>query len=253
MTSGSSAASHVLAGCRIIVSVDTRAAGGRFPTSRAAGTDVLERALTGDGAQVMRVLASRADTPAPALLRRAVHRAGFGGADAVLFTESSASWIEAASSTGAIEANRRRAEAGQLLLIATDEQEARRLQDARLPARYVEQPTPAGLAGCVVAYYAGGARSLLTEAGRLEVRSCGVVLDDRFVPLSRGAAGLMEALLLARGRVLSRTELGRRLPGGERSGRAVEVAVARLRESLGSIDLVQTVVKRGYRLAVAEH
>ncbi len=42
------------------------------------------------------------------------------------------------------------------------------------------------------------------------------------------------------------------LPGGERSGHAVEAAVARLREALGGIDLVQTVVKRGYRLAVIE-
>ncbi|MCB8044539.1 winged helix-turn-helix domain-containing protein [Microbacterium oxydans] len=42
------------------------------------------------------------------------------------------------------------------------------------------------------------------------------------------------------------------LPGGHRSDRAVEVAVGRLRDSLGRGDLIQTVVKRGYRLAVAE-
>lgn len=104
----------------------------------------------------------------------------------------------------------------------------------------------------MVAHYDSGTAALVTDAGRLEVRSGGVVVDERFIPLSRGATGVMEALFLAGGRVLSRAELGRGLPGGERSGRAVEVAVARLRESLDGIDLVQTVVKRGYRLAVTE-
>ena len=55
------------------------------------------------------------------------------------------------------------------------------------------------------------------------------------------------------GRVLSRAELGGVLPGAERNGHAVEVAVARLREALGGNELVHTVVKRGYRLAVTEY
>ena len=252
MTTGRSGARPVLAGCRIIVSVDARAARAHVATSPMVGDDELGLALEGAGADVMRVVAPRAAARTPIALRRAVHRAGVGGADAVLFTASSASWIETAESTGALEGNRRRAEAGRLILIAIDEQETSRLLDARLPARYVEPSTPAVLASRVVAHYGSGAGSILTEAGRLEVRSGGVVLDDRFVPLSGGAVGLIEALFLARGRVLSRAELGRILPGGERTDRAVEVAVARLRESLGGIDLIQTVVKRGYRLAVAE-
>jgi len=52
--------------------------------------------------------------------------------------------------------------------------------------------------------------------------------------------------------VLTRAEIGQLLPGGRRSARAVEVAVARLREALDDFDLVQTVVKRGYRLAVLD-
>jgi uroporphyrinogen-III synthase len=51
--------------------------------------------------------------------------------------------------------------------------------------------------------------------------------------------------------VLSRAELGSVL-GGDRNPHAVEVAVARLREALGGHELVHTVVKRGYRLAVTE-
>ncbi|MFJ6531323.1 winged helix-turn-helix domain-containing protein [Microbacterium sp. NPDC091662] len=251
MSTGRSGARPVLAGCRIIVS-EVRAAGASLATNHAAGVDELGRALGAAGADVMRVSASRSMAPAPAVMRRAVHRAGSGGADAVLFASSSVSWIEAAASTGALEAIRRRADADRFLLIAKDEEEVRRLQGVRLPARLVEPEAPTGLAGCVVAHYGSGRGSLLTDAGSLQVRSGGVVLDGRFLPLSRGAVGLIEALFLARGRVLSRGELGQELPGGERSGRAVEVAVARLRESLGGIDLIQTVVKRGYRLAVSE-
>jgi uroporphyrinogen-III synthase len=49
--------------------------------------------------------------------------------------------------------------------------------------------------------------------------------------------------------VVSRRELTAALPsGGEEH--AVETAIGRLRTSLGEGKLVQTVVKRGYRLAV---
>lgn len=252
MRTGRSGARPVLAGCRIIVSVDTRAADASLAASRAADIDDLERALRAGGADVTRVPGRREAAPSPTVLRRAVHRAGFGGADAVLFTASAASWVGAAVSTETLDANRRRAEAGRLLLIAMDEEEAGRLRAARLPVRYVAPSAPGGLTSCVLSHYRSGARSLLTELGRLDVRSGGVVLDGCFIPLPRGAAGVIEALFLARGRVLSRAELARMLPGGERSGHAVEAAVARLREALGGIDLVQTVVKRGYRLAVIE-
>ena len=40
------------------------------------------------------------------------------------------------------------------------------------------------------------------------------------------------------------------LPGDSRDPHAAEVAVARLREAAGCRSLVQTVVKRGYRLAL---
>ena len=51
------------------------------------------------------------------------------------------------------------------------------------------------------------------------------------------------------GLVLSRKELLRCLPGDGIDEHAVEMAVTRLRSLLGDTRLVQTVVKRGYRLA----
>lgn len=86
----------------------------------------------------------------------------------------------------------------------------------------------------------------------MEVRSGGAVIDERFIPLPRTSASLLDALFLAEGRVLSRAEIARSLPGAPRSGHAVEAAVARLRDALPVSGVVQTVVKRGYRLAVAD-
>lgn len=40
------------------------------------------------------------------------------------------------------------------------------------------------------------------------------------------------------------------LPRAGQNSHAVEVAVARIREALGDMGIVKTVVKRGYRLAV---
>ena len=216
---------------------------------------IRRRSLRREGRVERRRLASRPGTSGggvAACRPASSDDAGSGRAVAVLFTASTAAWVDAAESSGALDANRRRTEAERLLLIAVEEREATRLRAIGLRARHIEPSTQAGLAESVLAHYRSGAGSALTVAGRLEVRSGGVILDDGFVPLSSGAVALIEALFLARGRVLSRAELGQVLPGGHRSDRAVEVAVGRLRDSLGRGDLIQTVVKRGYRLAVAE-
>ena len=49
---------------------------------------------------------------------------------------------------------------------------------------------------------------------------------------------------------IRRAELLRALPGAGRDEHAVETAMARLRTALGAPKLIQTVVKRGYRLAL---
>jgi hypothetical protein len=52
-------------------------------------------------------------------------------------------------------------------------------------------------------------------------------------------------------RVVPRADLLAELPGGGADEHAVEAAIARLRSSLGAPKVVQSVVKRGYRLALA--
>jgi uroporphyrinogen-III synthase len=83
----------------------------------------------------------------------------------------------------------------------------------------------------------------------VEVRGCAVLVDGETVHLSSTPRAVLAALAQRHGEVMSRRELLARLPSGKRSSEhAVEMAVARLRATLGS-SAVQTVVKRGYRLA----
>jgi uroporphyrinogen-III synthase len=61
---------------------------------------------------------------------------------------------------------------------------------------------------------------------------------------------LLRALARRPGWVVGRGELLRALPGTGTDEHAVETAMARLRTALGTPKLVQTVVKRGYRLSL---
>ncbi|GAA1514903.1 uroporphyrinogen-III synthase [Nocardioides humi] len=77
-----------------------------------------------------------------------------------------------------------------------------------------------------------------------------VLLDGVEVKLSPAPYAVLQALLVNPGTVVSRRDLLAALPSGTAgSEHAVEMAVARLRAALGT-RCVQTVVKRGYRLAV---
>ena len=83
----------------------------------------------------------------------------------------------------------------------------------------------------------------------LEVRGHSVILDGQLAPLPPGPMAVLRALARRPGRVLSRSELLIALPGAGSDEHAVEMAVTRLRSALGGVRVVQTVVKRGYRLA----
>jgi uroporphyrinogen-III synthase len=89
----------------------------------------------------------------------------------------------------------------------------------------------------------------LPAAGHtLDVRGHAVVLDDRLIPLSGASMALLRELIAHPGHVVSRPDLLKATPG-DGDEHAVEVAVGRLRTALGDPRIIQTVVKRGYRLA----
>lgn len=90
---------------------------------------------------------------------------------------------------------------------------------------------------------------LRTRAGTVEVRGRSVRVDEVQVDLAPAQLVLFKALLSARGAVLSREALTALLtPTG--AGHALDMNVNRLRKSLPDPQLVETVVKRGYRLHV---
>ena len=95
------------------------------------------------------------------------------------------------------------------------------------------------------------AGTVLAVAGHLlRLYGDSVLLDGAPVKLSPAPLAVLQALAVNPGHVVSRRELSQCLSAGPASSEhAVEMAVARLRAALGT-RLVQTVVKRGYRLAV---
>ncbi|HEU4425930.1 MAG TPA: uroporphyrinogen-III synthase [Pilimelia sp.] len=83
----------------------------------------------------------------------------------------------------------------------------------------------------------------------LTLRGHAAMVDGQLRPLAPAPMAVLRSLAQTPGRVLSRAALLRTLPRGA-DEHAVEMAVARLRAGLGAPGVVQTVVKRGYRLPV---
>lgn len=93
--------------------------------------------------------------------------------------------------------------------------------------------------------------SIVVAGGTLLLHGDDVLLDGSEVKLSPAPLAVLHALLVNPGHVVSRGDLLAHLPSGTAgSEHAVEMAVARLRSAIGTRS-VQTVVKRGYRLAVS--
>ncbi|MGQ4419000.1 uroporphyrinogen-III synthase [Streptomyces sp. SAS_269] len=94
------------------------------------------------------------------------------------------------------------------------------------------------------------ARALPVAGYRMEIRGHAVLVDGELKPVPPAGMSLLRALTRRPGWVVARAELLRALPGAGRDEHAVETAMARLRTALGTPKLIQTVVKRGYRLAL---
>jgi len=88
-----------------------------------------------------------------------------------------------------------------------------------------------------------------TRHGALGLRGTVVELEGRRIPLAPTAHTIMRTLVRAGGSVVGRERLAACLPGTD-DDHALEVAVSRLRRTLGVPGIIATVVKRGYRIDV---
>ena len=106
-------------------------------------------------------------------------------------------------------------------------------------ARHVAEELPL-LASCIV-----------KAAGhKVDIRGTCVLVDGSMKLLSPSGMAILRALVQRPGDVVTRSDLLRALPGHSDDPHAVDTAVLRLRTALGDKNIIATVVKRGYRLAI---
>ena len=229
-----------LPGRRIVVQLD-----------RPALRDVCD-ALRAGGADVIEVPTYRSDPPPHAMiLRRLIDLAVRRQVDAVAFAGAPAAGHLFAQAE-------REGRLGDLLgalrygvpCWALGMVSGRDLAERGVPVRYGERPYVEELAEAVLVALPERALRLTPGGHRLEVRGHAVVIDGRLVPVPVGPLAVLRALAAEPGRVLSPSQIRGALPAGaDVDDHAVEMAVSRLRRALAGIDIVQTIVKRGYRLA----
>jgi uroporphyrinogen-III synthase len=94
-----------------------------------------------------------------------------------------------------------------------------------------------------------GVAEVATALGPLVVQGAHVTFAGETVALPRGARAMLAALISQPGAVLTRERLLDELPDAENE-HALDMAMSRLRAALPDRRLVQTVVRRGYRLNV---
>lgn len=113
-------------------------------------------------------------------------------------------------------------------------------------APYLEE-----LAAGLVEALARTATRLTVGTYEMELRGLAVVLDGRLIPVQAGPLAVLRALAREPGRVVSYVEIRRSIPSlSDVDDHVIEMAVARLRHCLDGANVVQTIVRRGYRLAM---
>jgi uroporphyrinogen-III synthase len=206
--------------------------------------------LTAAGADVLTVPVYRWVPPEdPAPLRRLVHTVAGRSVDAVTFTSApaAASLLQAAADEG-VQAAVLAAFADAVLPVVVGPVTAAPLEAAGVRTVQPDRARLGALAREVVARLPERDPVLTARGHALQVRGHAALLDGRLVELAPGPMAVLRALARRPGVVVSRPDLLAELSGGG-DAHAVEMAVTRLRAALGA-PVVETVVKRGYRLAV---
>ena len=219
-----------------------------------AGADGLDTELAAAGADVASLVVYRwGPTPDPVALAQSVRDAAAGDIDAVVFTSApgASAWLAAADAEGVLPEIVARTASGCLVAAAVGPVTAQPLQDSGIEPIVPDRGRLGALVRRLVHHYElAQSTAVSTLAGHVQVRRTVALLDGRVLPLSPSGLAVLRLLADAHGEVVSRTDVLAVLPGDSTDPHAAEVAIGRLRD-VGGRGLVQTVVKRGYRLALA--
>jgi uroporphyrinogen-III synthase len=123
------------------------------------------------------------------------------------------------------------------------------LRSLDIPAVYPDRYRLGALARLMTDEIPNRAPQFAAGGHAITVRSGTVSVDGQVRVIPPAGMALLRRLIDTSGRVVSRDELLTQLPGGGGDRNAVDAAMARLRSALGAPAVIQTVVKRGYRLA----
>ncbi|GAA4220419.1 uroporphyrinogen-III synthase [Streptosporangium album] len=236
-----------LRGRRIAVQLHGEPLTGFVAALRGAGAEVIE-------VPVYRWLPYRDTSP----LRRLISQAISGGVDAVAFTSAPAvlAMLGAARAEG-LEDALVAAFAGPVVAACVGPVTAGPLLARGVPAVQPERARLGALARTLARHLPEHSVTRLVAGGhRLEIRGHAVAVDGELKPLPPAPMAVLKRLAGKPGHVVARSELRTVLPGGpsrDSAEHAVEMAITRLRRALGPSGIVETVVKRGYRLACDRH
>lgn len=209
-------------------------------------TDALEAA----GAEVVPVPVYRWVLPEDVgPLERLVEAVVGGTVDCVAFTSAPAvaSLVEMAERSGQVPAVLE-AFRHSVMPACVGPVTAARLERLGVPTTQPQRARLGALVREIAAELPARCRVLRVAGHEIQVRGHAVVVDGVVRELAPAPMAVLRALVRYPGVVVSRADLLAVLPGGGSDEHAVEMAITRLRGVLGA-RVIQTVVKRGYRLA----
>lgn len=220
-----------------------------------AGDDGLEQSLRAAGGTPVGLVVYRwGPPPDPDAVGASVRDAAAGAYDAVVFTSApgAAAWIAAARQADVLEQVTALGRAGALTTAAVGPVTAEPLRVAGLDPLVPDRGRLGSLVRALIMHLGDDHEATPTAAGALRLRARTATLDHEVVGVSPSGLAVLRALTDVPGAVVSREALLRVLPGCSTDPHTAEVAVARLREAFGGRPVVETVVKRGYRINLAD-
>jgi uroporphyrinogen-III synthase len=208
-------------------------------------------ALRAQGAEVIEVPVYRSVLPEdPTPLTRLIGTIASRGVDAVAFTSAAATTNLLRVAERGNRTEMLRALASDVLVACVGPVTAAPFTARGIPVVQPERFRLGALVKTIVDELPARRRLTVCSTGRrIEIRGQAVKLDGTLIPIAAAGISLLRKLAEQPGRVVARDELLSALPGGGSDGHAVEVAIGRLRASLDDPRIVETVVKRGYRLS----